>query len=319
MGRMHARSVFQSSYGQLVGIVDPDRSGQDLAAVWHIPYYHDLAQVPEHAYDAVIIAAPTPYHKFYVLAAASRKKSVFCEKPLALTVEDSRAMVRACRKAGVTLTVGLVLRFFPAYRMLYEQIQAQTIGTISIMRTYRGGQAPQGWDHWYRDAGQSGGTLSDLVVHDFDFLRWTLGPVQRVYSQRTQQAGQEVSFTTLIFEDQVMAQVVGVWAAGPFHMSVEAVGQRGLLQFDSRQTASWRVSGPPSTASGTGVSIPDVDETENPFQLEIDDFFEALIFHRPPRVSPEDAIEATKISQMAHQSIQSRQSLTVEHKGKDGD
>jgi myo-inositol 2-dehydrogenase / D-chiro-inositol 1-dehydrogenase len=63
------------------------------------------------------ICTPTQLHKPMVLEAAAAGKHVICEKPVALTVPDAQAMIDACAAAGVRFFVGMVVRFFPQYRL----------------------------------------------------------------------------------------------------------------------------------------------------------------------------------------------------------
>src|SRR5438132_6565556 len=56
--------------------------------------------------DIVVVATPTHLHAEYAIAAAKAGKHVFCEKPIARTMTQAEAMVRACEEAGVTLAIG---------------------------------------------------------------------------------------------------------------------------------------------------------------------------------------------------------------------
>ena len=78
---------------------------------------------------------------------------------------------------------GHVVRFFPEYVGIKEKIDAGDLGTVGVVRTSRRSPFLLGWNDWYADWRVSGGVLLDLVIHDFDFLRWALGEVERVYAR----------------------------------------------------------------------------------------------------------------------------------------
>ena len=74
--------------------------------------------------DAVVLATPHTRHRAQVEAAAAAGKHVFCEKPFALTVEDAKAAIAACRKAGVALGVGHNRRLWPSMVKLKEVVSS---------------------------------------------------------------------------------------------------------------------------------------------------------------------------------------------------
>src|SRR5258708_13831005 len=86
--------------------------------------------------DAVVVATPTSTHAEVVIAAAKAGsiKAIFCEKPLALTLADTYAVLAAVERAGVMLQVGLMRRFDPAYRQAHEAIGAGQIGRPAIFK-----------------------------------------------------------------------------------------------------------------------------------------------------------------------------------------
>ena len=119
--------------------------------------------------EAVFVATPNALHAAVVLAAARAGKHVLCEKPLALTVADGRAMVAACREAGVQLRVGLHLRFEPSLQRIAEILQSDAIGTpraLSIERTAPLAERVP----WRADPGEGGGILFDVGVHLLDLV-----------------------------------------------------------------------------------------------------------------------------------------------------
>src|SRR5690606_13232257 len=84
--------------------------------------------------DLVDINAPSDAHKDIALAAAEAGKHIFCEKPLALTLEDSREMLAAAEKAGVKHMVGFNYRFAPAVQLAKKLISEGRLGKIYHFR-----------------------------------------------------------------------------------------------------------------------------------------------------------------------------------------
>src|SRR5689334_9590004 len=80
---------------------------RDFAAKHELPLRRDLAEaLADPAIKAVVLTTPHSLHRPMVEASARAGKQVFCEKPLALNVADAKAMIDACRRAGVVLGVG---------------------------------------------------------------------------------------------------------------------------------------------------------------------------------------------------------------------
>ena len=79
-------------------------------------------------YDLVLVLTPASTHRDIVKAVASAGFHVFCEKPIAVTLEDAEVMVAACQQAQVKLFYGSCYRYLPAVKKAYELIQSGAIG-----------------------------------------------------------------------------------------------------------------------------------------------------------------------------------------------
>jgi len=133
------------------------------------------ALLADPAVDAVYISTTNELHKEQALAAAAAGKHVLCEKPLALKVEDARAMVEACRKAGVIMGTNHHLRNAASHGAMRAAIKAGRIGTPLSARVFHAVYLPphlQGWRITKPEAG--GGVILDITVHDIDTLRFLL-------------------------------------------------------------------------------------------------------------------------------------------------
>ena len=132
--------------------------------------------------DAVDVCLPTPAHREATEQALRAGKHVFLEKPIALTLEDADAILRAAEASGRLFMVGLVLRFWPEYVELQRRVDAGDLGRITAVATRRL-SPPADWAAWLGDPTQSGGTAVDLLVHDFDQMNWLFGKPISVFAR----------------------------------------------------------------------------------------------------------------------------------------
>jgi 1,5-anhydro-D-fructose reductase (1,5-anhydro-D-mannitol-forming) len=150
---------------------------QRFAAETGIPQAYDSLEaiLADPAVDVVYISATNELHYEQTLAAARAGRHVLCEKPLALTLEDARQMIEACRAAGVIFATNHHLRNAATHRTLRRLIAAGTIGQPLAARIFHAVYLPphlQGWRLNKPEAG--GGVILDITVHDADTLRFVL-------------------------------------------------------------------------------------------------------------------------------------------------
>ncbi len=251
--------------------------------------------------DIVDVCLPTDLHKSFCLQAIAAGKAVFVEKPIAGNLEDARAIVEAADKAGVPLMTGQVVRFFPDFAKGHQLVADGKVGTPAAARTRRGGKAPSGLGGWFMDHSRSGGVLIDLAVHDFDWLRWTLGEVRHLYARsvgaKTGQ-GPDYALTTLTFDSGAVGHVEATWMdpAG-FRTTFEVAGSAGMIQHDSRENQSLRVA----TAGATVTENP-MAPLGDPYFRELSGFVEAVRNGTPVPVSGWDGFMALSIGLAALES-----------------
>lgn len=306
MGRTHLSAYSHLSNAKVVAICDSNyKKAKKLVdtKLNVVTDYNELLQDPE--IDVVDICLPTYLHKDIVLAAAKAGKHVFCEKPLALSLDDGYAMIKACRDANVKLGVGHVVRFFPEYYRLRDVLKSGKIGEAKVVRTSRGGSFPlRKEDNWYGDYTKSGGPIVDLVIHDFDFLLWLFGPISRVFAKSVKgQENFDHTFITLRFENGVIAHVEGSWAqpkGTTFATSYEVAGTKGLYEYASEDSKSVVVR--TSDGQQGAISIPKSPLAMSPYAVQLGAYFNALANDQAPPVSGEDALNALKVALAAKMS-----------------
>lgn len=309
MGSAHAGAYASLAETELVGVCDVRQEAASRVAQAtgsKVVSAEELFDDPE--VDLIDVCVPTPFHKEFVMRAARAKKHIFCEKPLARTLKDGEEMVRAAEEAGVKFGVGHVVRFFPEYLAAKRAIEAGRIGKPGVVRTFRGGGGfPLASQDWYANYEWSGGLTLDMIIHDFDFLRWVFGDVQRVFAKATTFRDYnriEHVFVTLRFVSGVIAMVEGSWAnLGGFSYGFEIAGDAGLIHYDSRDIVPLRsvTTGGPG---GGGVPVPESTLEESPYVTEIKDFVGAIIEGRAPTVDGREALATLRIALAALESIE---------------
>ncbi|OFX13968.1 MAG: dehydrogenase, partial [Armatimonadetes bacterium RBG_16_58_9] len=254
-------------------------------------------------------------HLDNIKAAARAGKHVCSEKPLARTIGQAQEAVRVCEEAGVVLFVAHVLRWFPEFKHLRDLVASGAIGDPVIARTSRGGTFPRGSDYWFSDMKASGGVVHDLIVHDFDWLRWCFGKVKRVYARGLYEKKMrflDYALVTLRFESGVIAHVEGTWARpSGFVTDVEIAGTEGLLRFSNRESAPLVIERKSSDAQAPAVAVPSSPTAVNPYYLELDHFITCLEQGSVPDVTGQDGLEAVRIAESALRSISSGQPVSI--------
>ncbi|WP_433221916.1 Gfo/Idh/MocA family protein [Dactylosporangium sp. CS-047395] len=128
--------------------------------------------------DAVIVASPNHAHREPVERAARAGKPVFCEKPIALSYEDCRAMLEATSRAGVLFMAGHVMNFMHGVRAAKRLIAEGAIGELLYCHTARNGwEERQGSVSWKKRRELSGGHLYHHI-HELDLVQFLLGPAR---------------------------------------------------------------------------------------------------------------------------------------------
>ncbi|MBW4080809.1 Gfo/Idh/MocA family protein [Paenibacillus sp. S150] len=134
--------------------------------------------------DLIDINAPSDAHKEIALAAAKAGKHIFCEKPLALTLADSREMLQAAEEAGVMHMVGFNYRFSPAVRLAKRLVESGRLGQIYHFRAWflqdwiLDPEFPLVWRLQKEIAGS--GSHGDLGAHLIDLARYLVGELKEV-------------------------------------------------------------------------------------------------------------------------------------------
>ncbi|MDA4131271.1 MAG: Gfo/Idh/MocA family oxidoreductase [Thaumarchaeota archaeon] len=178
MGKTHATNLrTRIPNARLVGISDlnlalAQKVGRELGVSDTYSDYRQL--LSDDKVEAVIIATPSFAKLELVTAALEAGKSVFCEKPLCVTLDDADQLVQAAEKSHVVFQMGFQRRFDPSLMRVRDAIHSGTLGRILLI-TSKTRDPPGSIASWEDDPKLSGGIFNDTCSHDFDILRWISG------------------------------------------------------------------------------------------------------------------------------------------------
>lgn len=201
------------------GVYDPDRARAETFARASGSTVCDSEEEVLDGCDAVYICTWTSEHPRLVDAAVERGLAVFCEKPLATSLEGARRMQQVVDGAQVPNQVGLVLRRSPAFAMLRELAHAPEAGRIMtvVFRDdqyipIRGTYAST----WRGEVDKVGaGALLEHSIHDVDILEAVVGPVTDVSARSAEFHGlagiEDLVVATLGFENGAIGTLTSVW------------------------------------------------------------------------------------------------------------
>lgn len=267
--------------------------------------------------DVVDVCTPTHTHHEIVLKAAAAGKHVICEKPLARTVQQAREMVDACEKAGITLLVAHVVRFFPEYATAKQTVASGDIGDVAVIRLTRASFKPGAPDSWFHDPAKSGGMMMDLMIHDFDYARWVAGEVERVFAKNTISrfpgADGDYSVVMLRHKNGALSNVEGGWAYPKpmFRTALEIAGSKGLIEHPAGSSIPLGIHLKQTADDQPDIAVPLSPLAEDPYVTEIKHFYRVLTEGVEPRVTAQDGLEALKIAAAAIQSAETGKPVTL--------
>ena len=181
--RRHIPECVANPESKLVALADPVKERvEELAKKYHAKAYTDYKELlKDPNVDAVVVAGPNTLHAPQSIEALNAGKHVLCEKPMATTREDAKAMMDAAKKAGKFLMIGLNQRLMPPHVKAKKILQSGALGNVLAFRTSFAHPGPEGWSvdagkSWFFKKGQAFmGVTGDLGVHKADLLRWLLG------------------------------------------------------------------------------------------------------------------------------------------------
>ncbi len=183
--------------------------------------------------DAVVIVVPTLLHKDIAIDAMKAGKHVLTEKPMARTVKDCKAMLKAEKETGKLLMVAHCRRYDPNWLTFANVVEKEKIGRPVMWRQMMSGMGPQ--VGWFMDDKLGGGPMIDGAVHNYDFGNMMFGDPQRVICKGIKLRDHVSALTTATavveYPHGDLLQVSWSWATPGYQGAHDILGAKATLVF----------------------------------------------------------------------------------------
>ena len=247
IGQVHADALRKMAEdGEIVAVAAADPSAEARQAVQRNCPFGRMSDDPldviaDPAVEAVMITSPTATHLELVRATVDARKPLFCEKPLAPTFGDVRAICDAVTASGLTAQVGFHSRFHPIMNRLRRTVESAELGlpmgyTLRDDQYWPTGDVVPGHSSWRSDRAQAGGgALLEHSIHSADIVSWLFGPAVRVYARSRSVFGydvEDVAAVTVEHESGVVGTILTVFngVRGREERRFEVFFERGAVE-----------------------------------------------------------------------------------------
>ena len=262
--------------------------------------------------DAVSITLPTCLHADCSIKALAAGINVFCEKPMALNVEDCDRMIAEAKRSGKIMQIGHCVRFWPEYAKAKEIIDSGEYGRVIAAMFQRLGSAPT-WsiDNWFLDEERSGGMALDLHIHDTDFVQYLFGIPNAVSSFAAKDASGGIIHivSQYLYDDDKVITAEGGWAMTPtfgFEMSFNIVLEKATLVYDLTREPMFKLC----PAEGQVVT-PEVQKGDG-WLLEIEHFAKTIRGEKVEEITTlEQSRDSVRIVAAEKESARKMEEVTI--------
>jgi predicted dehydrogenase len=311
VAHLHADAYVENlraSQAEVVGVFDGDAErGRRWAGKHGAPFFATVEALIAEGLDGVVVCSETLHHVELVELSAEAGLAVLCEKPLGVSLEDSRRILEVCRENDVSLMTAFPSRFEPSLGRARDLVRSGSLGRIRAFSGTNQSVMPMRERSWFVDPVLAGGgAIMDHVVHLADAYSWMLGTEpESVYAVTNRIVHAEVvsvetSGTVLVtYPGGVFASIDCSWNRplsyptwGGFALSI--VGDGGTLDVEPMRQRLVRFGGDsPYSWTQWGADSN---------QAMIQDFIDSIVDERSPLVSGEDGYRATRIALAALES-----------------
>lgn len=311
-----APALQQTKHAYLAGIVT---GSPEKIPVWqrkygipdtHVYNYNNMSDIANNKdIDVIYIVTPTGTHAKFAVAAANTGKHVWCEKPMAMTVEECQTIIDACQKNKVKLSIGYRMQHEPNTQTLIGYANSKPFGKltrIDALAGYNGG----GGNNWRFKRDMGGGALYDMGVYTINGIRYSAGmePTRVISAEQTTKRPRifaEVDETTAyVLEFKNGLKAYGRTSVGENINQLKVSCENGSYQLSPMQSYNGVVG---SRSDGKKLNT----FIANQQAKQMDDDARSILDNKTVMVSGEEGLKDIHIVQAIIKSAETKQAVVL--------
>jgi predicted dehydrogenase len=281
--------------------------------------------------DVIHVCTPNKSHSFITIDALEAGKHVMCEKPMAKTYAEGKAMVEAAKRTGKKLTIGYQNRFRPDSLYMHSVCERGDLGDIYLAKAHAvRRRAVPTWGVFLNEEEQGGGPLIDIGTHALDLTLWMMdnykpkyvvGNVYKAWDGRTSEANawgpwdketytvEDSAFGFITMENGATITLDASWALNTLDVKEAKTTLFGTLAGADMEENTVRVNGEEfgkfvtrkAELGAGGVAFYD-GKSAKPHEIEAQQWIDAILNDTEPLVKPEQALVVTQILEAIYES-----------------
>ncbi|MBN2329117.1 MAG: Gfo/Idh/MocA family oxidoreductase [Candidatus Omnitrophica bacterium] len=319
----HIPGYLKNRSVELAALVDPSPKNRRIACdTFGVEKaYKSVEQLfQKEEIDVVSVASPNVFHADHAVAALNHGCHVLCEKPLALSMKEARAIESAAKKAGTIFMVAFSNRLYRGNIKAKQRLDKGAVGNPYMIRIRFAHQGPMsGWamSNWfYAPDKAGGGALFDMGIHAIDLAAYYFGPIRRVNAMTAtlekKISLEDVAIMQFEFDNGLLGYAESGWTSKQGFAGVEIHGSEAALIVDYVEGA-YLLSGE-TTPSGKRVmrkKMFDKTPLVGGWDVEIDHFIRAVRKGEQPNMDLAAGVQSLKVALAAYESAKKGKTVVI--------
>jgi UDP-N-acetylglucosamine 3-dehydrogenase len=327
--KRHLPELLDNQYAEIAAVCDYSlERAKEMTAIYGgkaFSDYRDLISIKE--LDAIIVCATNTTHAEMTIAALQSGKHVMCEKPMATTLEDARAMIKASEQSGKFLMIAHNQRLAAACIKAKQILQSGKLGRVLTFQTIFGHPGSEFWaidrgNTWfYNKKITAFGVMGDLGIHKIDLVHWLL---DQDFTEAAAMAGtlnkrnakgelidvEDNALCLLKTDKGVMGTVTVSWTYRKEDNSTVFYCENGVLRIYAHPEYQLVVDY--SSDEGEFHKVGEIPTNIKQIKSGIVDLFiESLLTQRKPEISGEEGYKALKTVIACFEAINTQKVVSI--------